>query len=89
MPPPSCGAIYDPLAGFVSVIDVNTFVYEVSGWSRVWYRPKAEIEPPLCQEQNTLGISKILGNLRRLMYSKFLKGMTNPIPMEGARSVYA
>jgi len=49
---------YDPLAVSVSFVDVNTFVYEVSGWHRVWYRPKAGGEPPLCQEQNTLVAAK-------------------------------
>jgi hypothetical protein len=49
MPPPVMRS-YDPLAGSVSVIDANTFVCEVPGCPRVWYRPKAGIEAPLCQE---------------------------------------
>jgi hypothetical protein len=49
MPPPVMRS-YDPLTGSVSVIDANTFVCEVPSCSRVWYRPKAGIEPPLCQE---------------------------------------
>jgi hypothetical protein len=49
MPPPVMRS-YDPLAGSVSVIDANTFVCEVPDCPRVWYRPKAGIEPPLCQE---------------------------------------
>jgi hypothetical protein len=41
---------YDPLAGSPSVIDANTFVCQVPGCPRIWYRPKAGIDPPLCQE---------------------------------------
>lgn len=48
--PPPVMRSYDPLAGSVSVIDANTFVCEVPGCSRIWYSPKAGIEPPLCQE---------------------------------------
>ncbi|MBD3886935.1 hypothetical protein IFO70_35505 [Phormidium tenue FACHB-886] len=49
MPPPVMRS-YNPLAGSVSVIDANTFVCEVPSCPRIWYRPKAGIEPPLCQE---------------------------------------
>lgn len=49
MPPPVMRS-FDPLAGSVSVIDANTFVCEVPGCPRIWYRPKAGIEPPPCQE---------------------------------------
>ncbi len=49
MPPPVMRS-YDPLAGSPSVIDANTFVCQVPGCPRIWYRPKAGIDPPLCQE---------------------------------------
>ena len=48
--PPPVTRSYDPLAGAPSVIDANTFVCQVPGCPRVWYRPKAGIEPPNCQE---------------------------------------
>jgi hypothetical protein len=48
--PPPVTRGYDPLAGSQSVIDANMFVCQVSGCSRVWFRPKAGIAPPNCQE---------------------------------------
>lgn len=48
--PPPVMRSYDPLAGSVSVIDANTFVCQVPGCPQIWYRPKAGIDPPLCQE---------------------------------------
>ncbi|MEM9450349.1 MAG: hypothetical protein AAGA75_17680 [Cyanobacteria bacterium P01_E01_bin.6] len=50
MPPPVMTRSYDPLAGSQSVIDANIFVCGVPGCPRIWYRPKAGIEPPLCPE---------------------------------------
>ncbi|MEA5467119.1 hypothetical protein [Leptothoe sp. PORK10 BA2] len=52
--PPPVMRSYDSLAGSVSVIDANAFVCEVPGCSRIWYRPKVGIEPPLCQEHHIL-----------------------------------
>jgi len=49
MPPPVMKS-FDPLAGSPSRIDANTFVCEVPGCPRVWYRPRAGIAPPLCPE---------------------------------------
>lgn len=49
MPPPVTRS-YDSLAGSVSVIHANTCVCEVPGCPRIWYKPKAGMEPPLCQE---------------------------------------
>lgn len=48
--PPPVMRSYDPLAGSVSVIDANTFVCQVPGCPQIWYKPKAGIDPPLCQE---------------------------------------
>ena len=48
--PPPVMRSYDPLAGSQSVVDANTFVCEVPGCTRIWYRPKEGIEPPICQE---------------------------------------
>lgn len=48
--PPPVMRSYDPLAGSPSVIDATTYVCQVPGCPRVWYRPKAGFEPPLCQE---------------------------------------
>lgn len=48
--PPPITRSYDPLAGSTSVVDANTFVCQVPGCLMVWYRPKAGIEPPNCQE---------------------------------------
>lgn len=47
--PPPVMRNYDPLAGSVSRIDANTFVCPMAGCNTVWYRPRAGIEPPLCQ----------------------------------------
>ena len=48
--PPPVTRSFNPLAGSPSVIDANTFICQVPGCPRVWYRPKAGIEPPKCQE---------------------------------------
>lgn len=47
--PPPVMRSYDPLAGSVSCIDANTFACPTAGCNAVWYRPKAGIDPPLCE----------------------------------------